>query len=125
MRGRGETRKANAITLGLGAGNWKGPASCWLLLMWILWAPRTGRSWRRMPQQSLLYPPIPQLGQQGQQGAQRLGAGRSLVPGGAMAESITECWALQSCSVQGHGKYSRVHRPQGCWHSASGFFQLS
>lgn len=42
MRGRGETRKANAITLGLGAGNWKGPASCWLLLMWILWAPRRG-----------------------------------------------------------------------------------
>lgn len=52
---------------------------------------RTGRSRRRMPQQSLLYPPTPQLGLQGQQGAQRLGAGRSLVPGGPMAGSITEC----------------------------------
>lgn len=40
--GRGETGKANAITLGLGAGNWEGPASCWLLLTWIPWPPRGG-----------------------------------------------------------------------------------
>lgn len=35
--------------------------------------------------------PTPQLGLQGQQGAQRQGAGRSLVPGGPLAGTITEC----------------------------------
>lgn len=33
--------------------------------------------------------------------------------------------ALQSCSGRGHGKCSRAQLLQGCWSSASGFFQLS
>lgn len=52
---------------------------------------RTGSTWKWTPQQSLLHPPTPQLGLQGTWGPQRLGAGRSLVPGGPMAGTTIEC----------------------------------
>lgn len=54
----GEIGKANTIILGLGAGNWEGPASCQLLLTWFLWPPsgRTVRSWRWTPPKRLLHP---------------------------------------------------------------------
>lgn len=127
MRGRGEAGKANSITLGLGAGNWEGPASCWLLLMWILWPPRRGLAGHGggcHNRASFIPPPLSwdcRDNREHRDGVQG-GAWCPVVPWQRLSLSAR---ALQSCSVRGHGKYCRVQFLQGCWCSASGFFQLS
>ncbi|KAL2295084.1 hypothetical protein Nmel_018233 [Mimus melanotis] len=124
--GRGKTGKANAITLGLGAGNWEGPTSCWLLLTWIPWPPRGGLAAHgggHHNRASLILHPSD--GTAGDMGSRETWCREGLGSGGPMAGATIECQALQSCSVWGHGKYSRVQLLQGCWSSASGFFQVS
>lgn len=81
MGGRGETGKANTVALGLGAGNWEGPASSPGHQAGGLAGLVDGRH-----QRASFIASTPQLGPQRQRGAQRFSAWRSSLPSGPRAK---------------------------------------
>lgn len=98
-----------------------------LLLARFLWPPRgrTGRSRRWTPPKSLLHPLHPTAGTAKTTGSTEI---RRLEELGAEwpqgKEVVSSAGALQSCSVQGHEKYSGFKLLKRCWSSVSGFSQL-
>lgn len=83
MGGSGETRKVNTISLDLGG---KLGGSCILTASAHVGPLATKWEDWQVLQMDTSIPSTPQLGLQRQWGAQRLGAWRSLVPGGPRAQ---------------------------------------